>query len=428
MLQYPTPDPEDPIDRDRRKFLKRSATLMALGAAAFALPSARAEEVAAPSDPMRVPGAWPRPYGERAPFEKQTRLGRSGSGVHGWGANAADNNSSLTPLQDLYGIITPSSLHFERHHNGVPAIDPARHRLMIHGLVERPLVFTVEELQRLPSVSRLAFLECSGNTGNGWGQEQDLTVQETHGLTSTSEWTGVKLSALLEAVGLKRDATWMLAEGSDAAGLDRSVPLTEDVLREAMICYGQNGEALRPEQGYPLRLLVPGFEGNINVKWLRRLKVGSAPFMTRWETAKYTDLMPDGKAHQFTLVMEAKSVITSPAGRQRIAPGVYEVRGLAWSGHGKITKVEVSVDGGRRWQEAQLQEPVLPKCHTRFRFAWRWNGQEAILQSRCVDETGYVQPSRQDLLKVRGPHATYHYNAIQSWKVEENGRIRDVHI
>jgi sulfane dehydrogenase subunit SoxC len=412
---------------DRRRFLKKSASLMAAGAAGFILPTARAEQAIVPEEPMRVPGVWPRPYGERAAFEKQTRLGRSGSGTHGW-ANAADNNSSLTPLQDLHGIITPSSLHFERHHNGVPAIDPARHRLMIHGLVERPLIFTVEELHRLPAVSKFAFLECSGNTGNGWGPAQDLTVQETHGLTSTSEWTGVKLSILLEAVGIKSNATWMLAEGSDAAGLNRSVPLTEEVLREAMVCYGQNGEALRPEQGYPLRLLLPGFEGNINVKWLRRLKLGSAPFMTRWETSKYTDLMPDGKAHQFTLIMEAKSVITSPSGRQRIVPGLHEIRGLAWSGRGAITKVEVSSDGGRRWNEARLHEPVLPKCHTRFSFIWRWNGREAVLQSRCIDETGYVQPSRSNLLKVRGPNATYHYNAIQSWKVEEDGRIRNVDV
>ena len=206
-----------------------------------------------------------------------------------------------------------------------------------------------------------------------------MTVQDTHGLTSTSEWTGVKLSTLLEAVGVRREATWMLAEGSDAAGLDRSVPLTDEVLQEAMICYGQNGEALRPEQGYPLRLFLPGFEGNINVKWLRRLKLGSAPFMTRWETAKYTELMPDGKAYQFTLVMEAKSVITYPSGQQQIHPGFHEISGLAWSGRGRVTKGR-----GQQWMEdargksAHLQEPVLPKCHTRFRLPWRWNGQEAI--------------------------------------------------
>jgi sulfane dehydrogenase subunit SoxC len=414
---------------NRRKFLVRSASWMALGAAALLLPKVHAEEPKALEDSMRIPGALPRPYGERSPFIKAARLGGAGPGApHGWGANAPNNFNSLTPLQDLHGIVTPSSLHFERHHNGVPTIDPARHRLLIHGLVKQPMIFTLEDLEHFPAASRLAFLECSGNSWDGWRNEAgDFTVQETHGLTSTSEWTGVKLSTLLEVVGVRREATWMLAEGSDAAGLDRSVPLTDDVLQEAIICYGQNGEALRPEQGYPLRLFLPGYEGNINVKWLRRLKLGAAPFMTRWETAKYTDLMPDGKAYQFSLVMEAKSVITSPSGQQQIRPGFHEIRGLAWSGHGRVTKAEVSVDGGRTWQPAHLQDPILPKCHTRFRLPWRWNGQEAILQSRCTDETGYVQPTRQDLVKVRGNNSVYHYNAIQSWRVERDGRVRNIY-
>lgn len=420
--------PEQRQEVNRRTFLAGGVSLVALGTAGLVLGNANADEADQAGDPMRVPGTLPRPYGERSPFEKLTRLGGAGPGApHGWGANAPNNFNSLTPLQDLHGIITPASLHFERHHNGVPAIDPARHRLLVHGLVERPLFFTVEELKRLPAVSRLAFIECSGNTWDGWREAQDVTVQDTHGLTSNSEWTGVKLSTLLEAVGTRRGATWMLAEGSDASGLNRSVPLTDEVLNDAIICYGQNGEALRPEQGYPLRLLLPGFEGNINVKWLRRLKLGSAPFMTRWETAKYTDLMPDGKAYQFSLVMEAKSVITRPSGRQHIQPGYHEIQGLAWSGHGRVAKVEVSVDGGGMWQEAQLQEPVLPKCHTRFRFPWRWNGQETILQSRCVDQTNYVQPSRQELVKVRGTNSLYHYNAIQSWRVERDGRIRNIY-
>ena len=317
---------ERPRTINRRNFLRHSASVLAFGASGLALRASGAGESKAVVDPMRVPGILPRPYGERSPFETQQRVGGAGPGApHGWGANAPNNFNSLTPLQDLHGIITPSALHFERHHNGVPAIDPARHRLVVHGLVKRPLIFTVKELERLPSTSRIAFLECSGNTWDGWREAQDVTVQDIYGLTSTSEWTGVRLSTLLEAVGVRGEAKWMLAEGSDAAGLDRSVPLTEDVLNEAMICYGQNGEALRPEQGYPLRLFLPGFEGNINVKWLRRLKLGSDPFMTRWETAKYTDLLSDGKAYQFTLVMEAKSVITSPSGQQQIQPGFHEV-------------------------------------------------------------------------------------------------------
>jgi len=399
-------------DVDRRRFLASGASLVALGATTLLLGNARADKIDQTADPMRVPGSSARPYGDRSPFETATR--------------AAAENHSLTPLQNLHGIITPSSLHFERHHNGVPALDPSRHRLLIHGLVARPLIFTVEELQRFPAASRLAFIECAGNSRNGWQEAQDLTVQDLHGLTSTSEWTGVKLATLLDAVGVQPQATWMLAEGGDAAGMDRSVPLIDEVLNEAMICYGQNGEALRPEQGYPLRLLLPGFEGNINVKWLRRLKLGAAPFMTRWETAKYTDLMTDGKAYQFSLVMEAKSVITSPSGRQQIRPGFHDIQGLAWSGRGRITKVEVSVDGGRNWQLAELQDPVLPKCHTRFRFPWKWNGQGAILQSRCVDETGYRQPSRNALITVRGDNSSYHYNGIQNWKIERDGRVRNI--
>jgi sulfane dehydrogenase subunit SoxC len=395
---------------DRRRFLAGSAALIAHGSARLVFGAAPAEVTE--GDPMRTPGSPARRYGDRSPFEASVRLS---GGSH-----------SLTPLEHLHGIVTPSSLHFERHHNGVPAIDPLRHRLLIHGLVDRPLIFTMNELQRFPSVSRHAFIECAGNSRSAWLEAQDLTLQELHGLTSTSEWTGVKLSTLLEATGVRPEAAWMLVEGSDAAGLTRSVPLTEDVLSEAVVCYGQNGEALRPEQGYPLRLLLPGLEGNINVKWLRRLKLGPAPFMTRWETSKYTDLMPDGTAYQFSLVMEAKSVITSPCGRQQIHPGFHEIRGLAWSGRGRVRKVEVSVDAGHTWQQAQLQEPVIPKCHTRFRFPWRWNGQESILQSRCIDETGYRQPSREALVKVRGIHSSYHYHGIQSWKIERNGLVRNV--
>ncbi|HTL60804.1 MAG TPA: sulfite dehydrogenase [Nitrospira sp.] len=394
----------------RRRLLARGVSLIALASMSLLHRRARASEPQ--PDPMRVPGSPARTYGERSAFESARR--------------AVGESSSLTPLQDLHGIVTPSALHFERHHNGVPTIDPSQHRLLIHGLVARPLFFTVDELMRFPSVSRLAFVECAGNSRDQWGNPQDGTVQELHGLTSTSEWTGVKLVTLLDAAGAQPDAAWLLAEGGDAAGLTRSIPLTADVLSEAMVCYGQNGEALRPEQGYPLRLLLPGFEGNINVKWLRRLKLGRAPFMTRWETAKYTDLMPDGTAYQFSLVMEAKSIITSPSGRQQLRPGIHEIRGLAWSGRGRVVKVDVTTDGGRTWRTAELQEPVLSKCHTRFRLPWVWDGQEAVLQSRCVDETGYRQPSREALIKVRGTHSSYHYNGIQSWKIDQDGRVRNI--
>ena len=398
---------------NRRAFLTGTAALIGVTATQALLPQLRAEPPSAPDDPTKVPGAPPNVYGQRSTFEQAQRL--------------AGSISSLTPLQDLHGIVTPASLHFERHHNGVPLIDPTRHRLLIHGLVERPMIFTMDELQRFPAVSRLAFIECAGNSAGEWHEPRGQTAQETQGLISTSEWTGVLLAIVLREVGMKPDATWMLAEGADAAAMTRSIPLVP-ALEEALLCYAQNGEALRPEQGYPLRLLIPGWEGNACIKWLRRLKLGAAPFMTREETSHYTDLMPNGTARQFTFVMEAKSVITSPSGGQQIRPGFVEIRGLAWSGRGRVTQVEVSTDGGETWRKAQLQKPVLAKCHTRFRFPWRWNGQEAILQSRCADETGYVQPSRQALVAVRGIHSVYHYNAIQSWKVSRDGAVHNVHV
>jgi len=399
----------------RRTFLT-AASLAGLAAAQAALHPLQAQTPDAPAlpkDPTKVPGALPSAYGQRSAFEQAQRL--------------AGSFRSLTPLQELHGIVTPASLHFERHHNGVPVIDPTRHRLLIHGLVERPMIFTMDELKRFPAVSRLAFIECSGNSAGEWREPRGQTVQETHGLMSTSEWTGVVLGTVLREVGIKLDATWMLAEGADAAAMTRSIPLAP-VLEEALLCYAQNGEALRPEQGYPLRLLIPGWEGNACIKWLRRLKLGKAPSMTREETSHYTDLMPDGTARQFTFVMEAKSVITSPSGGQEIRPGFVEIRGLAWSGEGRVTQVEVSTDGGQTWQRAHLQEPVLSKCSTEFRFPWQWKGQAAVLQSRCTDETGYVQPSRQALVAVRGVNSVYHYNAIQSWKVSRDGTVQNVHV
>ncbi len=397
---------------DRRRFLAGAASLVGLATVQAMLPSLAATKPSVPADPTRIPGSPPTPHGQRSAFERSVRL--------------ASSSHSLAPLQDLEGIITPSALHFERHHNGVPLIDPARHRLMVHGLVARPIVFTVEDLKRFPAVSRIAFVECAGNSAGQWRKPHGTTAQEAHGLISTSEWTGVPLALVLQEAGMKPEATWMLAEGSDAAAMTRSIPL-KPIMNEALLCYAQNGEALRPEQGYPLRLLLPGWEGNANIKWLRRLKLGTAPFMTREETSHYTDLMPDGTARQFTLTMEAKSLITHPSGGQHIQPGFMEIRGLAWSGQGRVSRVEVSPDGGQTWQEARLDDPVLPKCQTRFRYAWRWDGQETILQSRCTDETGYVQPTRQALVAVRGVNSFYHYNAIQSWKVTRDGKVHNVH-
>ncbi|TAJ08449.1 MAG: sulfite dehydrogenase [Nitrospirae bacterium] len=409
------PSDAPPAALSRRAILTGAASLAGLTAAQAVLSSLNAAPLSSPGleDPARIPGRQPTPYGQRSTFERTTRL--------------AGATSSLTPLQALHGIVTPSALHFERHHNGVPVIEPARHRLLVHGLVEQPMTFTLEEIKRFPARSRLAFIECSGNSGGEWHTPAGRTVQETHGLFSTSEWTGVPLALLLREVGAKPEATWMLAEGSDAALMARSIPLAR-ALEEALICYAQNGEALRPEQGYPLRLLLPGWEGNANIKWLRRLKLGQAPFMTRDETSHYTDLMPDGTARQFTFDMDAKSVITSPSGGQQVRAGFVEIRGLAWSGRGRITRADVSTDGGHTWHQAQLEDPVLPKCATAFRFPWRWDGQEAMLQSRCTDETGYAQPTRQALVAVRGINSSYHYNAIQTWLVTMDGAVRNVHV
>ena len=412
-------EPRDEADTEKAALLNRRSLLAGTAGIVSAIVirsvtrSAEAAMPAAPDDPTRVPGGAPTGYGQRSAFEQSVRVPRS------WWA-------SLTPLQDSHGILTPSALHFERHHNGVPVIHPEHHRLMIHGLVAQPWAFTLDDLKRFPATSRLAFIECSGNSAIEWKAPTGQTVQQTHGLTSTSEWTGVALKTVLLEVGVKPEASWMLAEGSDAAAMTRSLPLAP-LIEEALLCYAQNGEPLRPEQGYPLRLLLPGWEGNTCIKWLRRLKFGTAPFMTREETSQYTDLMPDGTARQFTMVMEAKSVITSPSGGQRVQPGFIDIRGLAWSGRGRIAQVEVSTDGGRSWQQAVLQAPILPKCHTRFYLPWRWSGEDVILQSRCLDETGYVQPSRAALVAVRGVNSVFHYNAIQSWKIAADGQVSNVH-
>jgi sulfane dehydrogenase subunit SoxC len=397
--------------RSRRWFLGLGATWSA------AVVACRPKSGAPPPEP-RALGAAVSPYGSRSRFEKTARYFNQNTKV------PLEEASSRTPLHDTYGIITPSSLHFERHHSGVPEIDPAAHSLTIHGLVDRPLVFTVDELRRMPSVSRIYFLECSGNSGSEWrGGSTESDVQRVHGLTSCSEWTGVPAATLLGECGVQSSATWLLAEGADAGKHARSIPIKK-AMDDALVAYAQNGEPIRPEQGYPLRLFLPGWEGNANVKWLRRLKALDQPAMTREETSKYTDLMPDGTARQFTFDMEPKSLITRPSGGDTLAkPGRYEVTGIAWTGRGTITKVEVTADGGATWNAAQLQTPVLPRAHTRFCWPWNWGGGEALIASRCTDDTGYTQPPLGDLIKVRGVNSQYHNNGIQAWKVAADGKI-----
>src|SRR5581483_8391392 len=412
----------------RRRFLKSGAAVLGTAVAwreanGAAPPGAAEHEV--PSDPSKALGV-PLPdegYGLRSQFETvvRQRYGKTSTPYSSW---------TFTPLQESVGVITPSGLHFERSHAGTAVIDPAKHFLYVHGMVREPRKYSMKDLKRFPSVSRLLFIECSGNTLTEWAKPTLPTVQGTHGLTSNSEWTGVPLATILREVGVDSGAKWVLAEGADGAAMTRSIPL-DKAMKDCLLAYGQNGEAIRPEQGYPLRLVVPGFEGNMNIKWLRRLQIADAPFMTREETSKYTDLLPSGKARQFTFEMEAKSVITAPSGGMHLERGFHEITGLAWSGRGAIRRVEVSVGGGRSWRSAALEQPVLALCHTRFRLPWQWNGGEAVLQSRCIDETGYVQPSIAQLVAVRGLNgptgSVYHLNGIQSWKVAADGAVTNLH-
>jgi sulfane dehydrogenase subunit SoxC len=371
---------------------------------------------------MKVPGSPFIGYGQPSRFEdKVVRVAANPPNAPGTGA-------ARTPLHRLNGTITPNGLHFERSHSGIPDIDPDAHRLLIHGLVKRPLVFTLETLSRYPMESRIAFIECGGNGLQLYQKDPaPVNVQALHGLVSCAEWTGVKLSTLLDESGIDATAKWILAEGADAAGMSRSVPLAK-AMDDALIALYQNGERIRPSNGYPMRLLLPGYEGNMQVKWLRRIKVTEGPTMTKDETSKYTMLLPEGKSFQFVFPMEAKSVITQPSpGLTMKGPALYEVSGLAWSGYGKIAKVEVSADAGKTWTPAALQQPVLPMALTRFRMAWRWDGGPTILQSRATDETGFVQPTRAELIANRGTKAFYHFNGVTSWGIAENGEVKHVY-
>ena len=415
---------------DRRAFLTgavKVAGLVAAGnLAADLLPMAHAAEPAAPATPswMKMPGEPFRGYGQPARYEEEVKR----IIVQPYKDVAPGAGNSMTPLHQLQGTITPNGLHYERHHSGVPDIDPARHELLIHGLVRRPLKFSVEALLRYPTVSRIYFLECSGNSYfNTAPEPPQKSCGAIHGLISCSEWTGIPLALLLDEAGLDPRGKWVVAEAGDAAAMNRSIPM-EKALDDAMIALYQNGERIRPEQGYPMRLLLPGWEGNTSIKWLRRLTVTERPVYSREETAKYTDLMPDGKARQFTFPMGVKSVVTHPsAGMTMTGKGFYEVSGLAWSGSGRITRVAVSADGGKSWAEAALQAPVLPLALTRFRLPWNWDGGPVLLQSRATDEKGNVQPTRETWAAQYSAANTYHCNAIQTWSVSPNGEIRNVY-
>ena len=371
---------------------------------------------------MQAPGRALGNYGQ--PSAHEAGVIRDGFSAQ---PGTLGSGASRTPLQDLQGTITPSGLHFERHHSGIPDIDPEQMQVTVQGLVKQPLGFSLKNLARYPLTTKTYFLECSGNSAVNLGAKPaPLSCGGIHGLVSASEWTGVPLSYLLDEAGIDSKARWVVAEGADAARMNRSIPL-EKMLDDALLALYQNGERLRPEQGYPVRLFLPGYEGNTSVKWLHRLEVSAEPAMSRQETAKYTDLNPDGKAEMFTFEMGVKSVITSPSGGQQLSgKGFYEITGLAWSGTGPVRRVEVSADGGNTWAQAQLQEPILDKSLTRFRIPWQWNGAPSTLLSRAVDANG-SQPSRAAYIKAKGTSGFYHYNAIQAWRIAADGSIRNVY-
>ena len=426
----------------RRDFIRGAfaAAVVAGGTAAAGRAAAQANPVpAAGGDPniLNLPahtaglgqGVVTDGYGRPSQYEKNVQR-RQSPGL----TQTTQASVSFAPLQSLFGIVTPSGLHFERHHQGWWDIDPSKHRLMINGsderMLKKPMVFTVDELMRLPQVSRFHFIECGANSGMEWGNVAVPTCQYSHGMISCSEFTGVPLKVLLDMAGADtKRGRYVLAEGADGSSMTRTIPMELIENGEVFVAYGQNGEMLRPENGYPLRLVVPGVQGVSWVKYLRRIEVGDKPWATKDEAIHYIDLMPDGLHRQYSGIQECKSVVTTPSGGQVLLDkGYYTVTGLAWSGRGKVRRVDVSVDGGRNWRQAALQGPVMDKCLTRFTLPWVWDGKPALLQSRATDDTGYVQPTYRQLRAVRGTRSIYHNNAIQTWLVEESGEVKNVQL
>jgi sulfane dehydrogenase subunit SoxC len=414
----------------RRAFLRGGAALAGAMTGYTLVQSASAQQLV--DDPWSLgPGAAVPDYGTRSRFEKDVVRTLSNPRAE------PRTQHARTPHHLLNGTFTPNGLHFVISHAGDPDIDPARHRLVIHGLVKQPLVFTLDSLARYPMVSRMTFVECGGNSAPLFSKEPiQAGVQALHGLVSCSEWTGIMLSTLLEEAGIDPKAKWIIAEGADAPHLSRSVPLTK-ALDDAMIALYQNGERIMPGNGYPMRLLLPGWEGNMNIKWLRRIQLTEVPGMSFYEARTYAPILPGGKAYQFYFLQEVKSFITHPSpGLALKGAGFYEISGVAYSGNGRIAKVMVSADGGQSWAQAALQEPVHSKAFTRFRVPWRWDGGAAVLQSRAWDEAGYMQPTRAQIVAVRGettrvPPVTgfpsQHYNAITTWAIERSGEVKHVY-
>lgn len=406
----------------RRSFLKNSVAIAGSAGALSVGAIATAQTTPLPiPDSNKTPGKGMEVEAYGMPSKYEANVKRRRTDVFVNKQNLSD--WSMTPLQSTPGIVTPNGLFYERHHNGVPDINPDQHKLVVHGMVAKPLVLTMNDIVKYPTVTKFYFMECSGNGLTDWLTPKSRTVQQTHGLLSCAQWTGVPVSWILDEAGIDPKATWLIAEGADASGHYRSIPI-DKMLDDALLVYAMNGEMLRPENGYPLRLFIPGWEGNVSIKWLRRIKAGTEPWHARGETARYTDPMPDGKWRKFSFVMEAKSVITNPSGGMKIQPGFNEIRGYAWSGNGKITGVDVSVDGGKNWQTAELEEPVIDKCLTRFKYNWNWQGGPAKIVSRCVDSTGYVQPTVEDIKKARAITGfVQHHNGLFPWNVSASGEV-----
>jgi len=424
----------NPKKPSRRLFLKNGAALagLAVGASAAAKSATAADVPEERVDQLHQ-------HGERSHFVDSIRRGS----INNPERHLPDEPRAFgltSPLQDSAGMVTPASLHFVISHGYEPPdINPKEHRLLIHGMVDRPITLSVDDIKRLPSVSKFHFIECHGNsTTGGLGGPQrvspDATAQDTHGYTSCSQWTGVMLSLILEQAGLQKKGTWIIAEGADDYKHSKSIPIGK-AMDDALVAYAQNGEPVRPEQGFPLRLVVPGFQGINNVKWLHRINVVDEPYMGMMEVTRYPRLMPDGKSRWFEFELGPKSVITRPSGGHHLpGPGYYEISGLAWSGGGTIRRVEVSTDGGKSWKEARMQDPILRKAHTRFTLPWNWDGGEAMLMSRCTDDNGVVQPSLAEVAKIWGIDGdffkkttliTSDMNAIQPWKVNADGSIKN---
>lgn len=410
---------------NRRRFL--AGALAATGAAGVATAKAAPDPAITEVQPWAQglgDGVDVHPYGSPSAFEKHV-VRRNVP----WLTADAVSSVNFTPIHELDGIITPNGLCFERHHSGIAEVDPGQYRLMVNGLVSTPMVFTLEDLLRFPRTNHVYFLECAANTGMEWRGAQLNGCQFTHGMIHNLQYTGVRLGDILREAGLRDSGRWLLAEGADAAAMTRSIPI-EKALDDCLVAFRMNGEALRPEQGYPVRLVVPGWEGNMWVKWLRRIEVGDQPWHHREETSKYTDLLGDGRARRFTWEMDAKSVITNPSPQAplRHGPGTTVLSGIAWSGRGTIPRVDVSIDGGDNWHPARMSGPSFDKSMHRFYHEFQWDGKPMLLQSRAHDSTGYVQPTKEQLRSVRGLNSIYHNNGIQTWFVDENGVAENVEI